>query len=395
MHIQENVTSTFRGRRISFVQLKGLATKKPPAISVNRWTIYKQLCIAKSVFGLNDRCLAVLSALLSFYPENDIGSKSGLVVFPSNRQLSLRAHGMPESTLRRHVVSLIEAGLIQRRDSPNGKRYAYKTQAGEIEEAFGFSIAPLLERASEISAAADRIQADAKLLKRTRERITLKRRDITQLFDTLNTESQRDQCCELHSQFRTIVDAIPRRASIEELTTILTQLSALSEELLNSMNLLDDVEEMSANHAQNERHHNESHSEFYKEDQKENSFDLKDNRPAPSHSLKPRIDVTIDMVLRTCPDINCYSSAPIRSWRNLEDATAVVARFLGIAPSAYTDAITCLGHEYTAAVVAWILQCSSKIRCAGAYLRSLVEKARTGRFSMSQLLLEQSTHSSV
>jgi replication initiation protein RepC len=380
---------------MSFVQLKGLAASKLTGTSVNRWAIYKQLCIAKSVFGLNDRCLAVLSALLSFYPENDIGSKSGLVVFPSNRQLALRAHGMPESTLRRHVASLIEAGLILRRDSPNGKRYAYKTQAGEIEEAFGFSVAPLLERASEIAAAAERIQADIKLLKRTRERITLKRRDITQLFDTLDIESKRDQYRELHDKFRTIVEAIPRRASIEELTAILTRLSALSEELLNSMNLLNDVEEMSVNHAQNERHHNESHPEFLKEDQKENSHDLIESRPAPLHSLKQRIDVTIELVLRSCPDINDYSSAPIRSWRDLEDASVVVARCLGIAPTAHRDAITYLGHEHTAAVIAWILQCISKIRCAGAYLRSLVEKARTGRFSISRLLLEQPASSTV
>jgi len=395
MHIQENVTSTFCGRGISYVQLKGLAANKSTGISVNRWAIQKQLCIAKSVFGLNDRCLAVLSALLSFYPENDIGSKSGLVVFPSNRQLSLRAHGMPESTLRRHVASLIEAGLILRRDSPNGKRYAYKTQAGEIEEAFGFSVAPLLERAAEIQAAANRILADVKLLKRTRERITLKRRDITQLFETLNNENKHEPYRELHGRFRMIVEGIPRRASIEELSAILASLTALSDELLNSMNLLDDAKEMSANHAQNERHHIESHPESHNEDQKEKSFDLKENRPASLHSLKPRIDVSVDLVIRSCPDISCYSSAPIRSWRDLEDASAVVMRCLGIAQTAYRDAITCLGRECTAAVVAWILQSNSKIRCAGAYLRSLVEKARTGRFSISHLLLSQSTSSAV
>ncbi|NKX17435.1 hypothetical protein HGG75_27570 [Ochrobactrum pseudogrignonense] len=34
--------------------------------AVNRWALYKQLCVAKAEFGLNDRCLAVLSSLLSF-----------------------------------------------------------------------------------------------------------------------------------------------------------------------------------------------------------------------------------------------------------------------------------------------------------------------------------------
>ena len=34
-----------------------------------------------------------------------------LIVFPSNEQLSLRAHGMPASTLRRHLAGLVDAGL--------------------------------------------------------------------------------------------------------------------------------------------------------------------------------------------------------------------------------------------------------------------------------------------
>ena len=62
------------------------------------------------------------------------------VVFPSNRQLSLRAHGMAPATLRRHLAVLVDAGLIVRRDSPNGKRYARKDGAGGLTKAFGFDI---------------------------------------------------------------------------------------------------------------------------------------------------------------------------------------------------------------------------------------------------------------
>src|SRR5690349_17578701 len=98
MHIQENVTSTFRGRRASLAQMKTDSFNVSPALRVNRWEVYKQLCVAKSKFNISDRCLAVLSALLSFYPENELSVRNGLVAFPSNRQLSLRAHGMPEST---------------------------------------------------------------------------------------------------------------------------------------------------------------------------------------------------------------------------------------------------------------------------------------------------------
>ena len=98
--------------------------------------------------------------LLSFYPDSELSEENGLVVFPSNAQLSLRAHGMADATLRRHLAALVGCGLIIRRDSPNGKRYARKGRAGDVEEAFGFSLAPLLARADEFAAAAERVRAD-------------------------------------------------------------------------------------------------------------------------------------------------------------------------------------------------------------------------------------------
>ena len=64
------------------------------------------------------------------------------MVFPSNDQLSLRAHGMAPATLRRHLAVLVHCGLLIRRDSPNGKRYARKGQGGTIESAFGFDLMP-------------------------------------------------------------------------------------------------------------------------------------------------------------------------------------------------------------------------------------------------------------
>ncbi len=44
--------------------------------------------------GVTDRALTVLDALLTFYPDDEISEEKGLIVFPSNAQLSLRARGM-------------------------------------------------------------------------------------------------------------------------------------------------------------------------------------------------------------------------------------------------------------------------------------------------------------
>ncbi|MBA8840577.1 replication initiation protein RepC [Ochrobactrum sp. RH2CCR150] len=375
-------------------QLK-LSSTKMDRRTVNRWTIYKELCIAKSVFGINDRCLAVMSSLLSFLPGNEIGIEGGLVVFPSNRQLSLRAHGMPESTVRRHIAALIESGLIARRDSPNGKRYAYKDEAGRIEEAFGFSFAPLLERADEIAQAAKQVQTEAALLKRTREQITLQRRDLAQIIDVALTDHQSDFWLAVHTRFRAIVDAIPRRAALSEMTAILNDLTTLRSEIDNTLIHRDNAAEMSANHAQNERHHIESLPESYFESQNFKKNDLKE--PSPQSSLptlhtsccQPTQSISLDTVLRAYPDIIEYGSKGITSWRDLIDATKIVSTFLGITQSAYRDACEVLGMEGTSATIAGILQRVTEIGSAGGYLRSLTQKARAGEFSVAQMLLVQ------
>jgi len=52
--------------------------------------------------------------------------------------------------------------LIIRRDSPNGKRYARKSGAGEIELAFGFDLSPLVVRSEEFEHLAADIEAEAR-----------------------------------------------------------------------------------------------------------------------------------------------------------------------------------------------------------------------------------------
>lgn len=382
MQVLETVATAIRGRMQSRVRIpeKGRA--------LNRWTIYKQLCIAKSEFGLNDRCLAVLSSLLSFLPEDEINDKHGLVVFPSNRQLSLRAHGMPESTLRRHLASLVEARIIERKDSPTRKRYAHKGNEGTVEVAFGFSFAPLVTRATEIAQAAERIVADQKVLKRLRDEVSVIRREIAATFDEIAPEARSDDLEGLFIQFRGIVDAIPRRATVQELQAVKANMEAIFSQLDNLLKNNDIAEEMSASDAQIERHHYESLPESLFESQNCKKIDLKTNTPEKQVSVSTAPEsIPLDMVLRACPDIIDYASDGIRSWRDLFEASHIVSRFLGITHSALLEAKQAMGMEGVSAVIAWLLQRAGDIQSAGGYLRSLTQKARGGGFSISQLLM--------
>ena len=159
MHSRQPTTPF--GRRtltLAHVATQLLTSARPPDKVVHKWQVFRAICTARPKLGVSERALAVLNALLSFHPETTLAGEEELIVFPSNQQLCLRTHGMPASTLRRLLVVLVDAGLIVRRDSPNGKRYARKGRGGEIKLAFGFDLAPLVVRAEEFErlAAGDR-----------------------------------------------------------------------------------------------------------------------------------------------------------------------------------------------------------------------------------------------
>jgi replication initiation protein RepC len=156
--MQSRQPTTPFGRRsltLAHVAAQMAASARQPDKVVHKWRIFRAICTARPALCVSERSLAVLNALLSFHPETTLAAEDDLIVFPSNEQLCLRTHGMPPSTLRRQLAALVDAGLIVRRDSPNGKRYARKGRGGEITLAFGFDLSPLAARAEEFERMAE------------------------------------------------------------------------------------------------------------------------------------------------------------------------------------------------------------------------------------------------
>lgn len=379
MQILEAVTAALRSRMTQRV-----STSEPSGEGIKKWELYRHLCIAKADYSLNDRCLTVLNSLLSFLSDDTITSKSKLVVFPSNKLISQRAHMMPESTLRRHLTSLIAVGIITRKDSPNFKRYAYKSREGEVELAFGFDFSPFFAMASEIKSAADRILDEQRVVKRLRDEISITAREMAKSF----TDAAVDGSDSRYMQFRDVVNSIPRKASLNKLKAIKANLEAVFSELAITLKNINNAKEMSGNGAQIERH-----VESLTEPLLEEKDDFLNVKEMTSEAADQKSDaskagtISLDLVLRACPDISAYSPAGIKSWRDLTDVSKLVSGFLGISQAAYIDAVRIWGIESASAVIAGILQKSIGIVCPGGYLRSLVQKTRAGGFSVSEMLM--------
>jgi replication initiation protein RepC len=399
MHSRQPTTPF--GRRtltLAHVATQMLTSARPPDKVVHKWQVFRAICTARPKLGVSERALAVLNALLSFHPETTLAGEEELIVFPSNQQLCLRTHGMPASTLRRLLVVLVDAGLIVRRDSPNGKRYARKGRGGEIKLAFGFDLAPLVVRADEFERLAEEIEAEVRAVRLAKERITLCRRDIAKMIATGIEENVPTERAgqgpaswqEVHVVFRGLVEGISRTARLEELEAAAEALSSLADDILNLLEVHVKTTNISANESQNERHKQNSNPNP--------PIDLEPSlqegraaKPEPSLPLivPPEKTYPLGMVLSACPDIVDYAKGGIGNWRDFLATAAVVRPMLGISPSAWEEAQTVMGETQAAIVLACLLQRSSAIQSAGGYLRELTRKARAGEFSVGPVLMAQ------
>ncbi|WP_373852131.1 plasmid replication protein RepC [Bradyrhizobium sp.] len=399
--MQSHTPTTPFGRRsltLAHVATQIVAAGRPPEKVVHKWKIFHAICTARPRLGVSERALTVLDALLSFHPETALTGEDDLIVFPSNHQLTLRAHGMPASTLRRHLAVLVDAGLIVRRDSPNGKRYARKGAGGDIELAFGFDLSPLVVRSEEFQNLAAEIEAEVRALKLARERVTLCRRDIAKMIATGIEEGVPTRRAghgpadwqEVHQAFRSIVDRIPRTATRQQLEDIAEELSQLADDVLSLLETHVKTENMSAKESQTERHLQNSNPDSL--------IDLEPSlpegraaraEPKPQPSRPAEGSYPLGMVLSACPDIVDYAKGGISSWRDFLATAAVVRSMLGISPSAWEEAQTVMGETQAAIVVGCILQRGEAIRSAGGYLRGLTRKAEAGEFSLGPILMAQ------
>ena len=399
--MESHTPTTPFGRRsltLAHVATQIAAASRPPEKVVHKWKIFQAICRARPSLGVTERALSVLNALLTFHPETALTGEDDLVVFPSNQLLSLRAHGMPASTLRRHLAVLVDAGLIVRRDSPNGKRYARKGASGEIELAFGFDLSPLVVRSEEFESLAAAVEAEARAIKLARERITLCRRDIAKMIATGIEEGVPTRrggqgptdWAEVHAGFRSIVEGIPRTATCAQLEAAANELSQLADDVLNLLQRHVKTQDMSANESRSERHIQNSNPDPLID--LEPGFRGSRAARAVPEPETPRVAETtypLGLVMKACPDIADYAKGGISSWRDLLATAAVVRSMLGISPSAWEEAQTVMGEMQAAVVVACILQRGAAIRSAGGYLRGLTEKARAGEFSLGPILMSQ------
>ena len=386
-----SVTTPF-GRRpmtLALVKRQVATNEIKTGKSVEKWKVFRDVSEARKDLGLQSNSLTVLDALLSFYPENELRQDAQLVVFPSNAQLILRAHGMAGATLRRHLALLVDCGLIVRKDSANGKRYARKNIAGEIENAFGFDLSPILARSEELAIVAQKVVAARSAFRKAKENLTICRRDVRKLISAAMVEGAGGNWAAVEAVYVRLVSRIPSSPTLADISAILDELELLRDEILNQLDMQSNSEFNSTNDAHIEQHiqssNTESFNEFEPSSRKEQGEKSSKSGERKSEALKA---FPLGVVLKACLQIGDYGpGGMVGNWRDLMSAAVVVRSMLGVSPSAYQEACEVMGPENAAVAVACILERANLINSPGGYLRDLTRRAERGEFSLGPVIM--------
>lgn len=366
-----------------------------PGKPVNKWELLRELSKAQAAFGVTERDLTVLQGLLSFFPDDALGGNAEMVVFPSNKTVCERLNGMPCSTMRRHLSRLVEAGLLMRRDSPNGKRYVRKH--GDERVTFGFDLSPLYCRAEEIARAAEAVREAEDHVRRIREIVSLMRRDLAALAEfgqeMLPGLGLWDQ---LRDKAALTARALRRKLSIEDLSAYRANLETLLDQ---ARNLIDgpETEDMNTNDARFERHHHNSNKDSIDfEPALEQGGAAADAPDAETGEIEADVEgpdtrrvpkIPLHLVIAGCPSLKSFYKGDIRHWHQLFDAACQVRPAMGISASAWEEAQRCMGPEQASIVVVAMLERFAEIKSPGGYLRALTSKAAAGEFSCGPMVM--------
>lgn len=320
----------------------------------DKWAVLQALSDCAETYGLNNRSLGVLKALMTFLPQRTLPLQPGAaIVYPSNRTLSHRLSGMPESTLRRHLAQLVRAGVVSRSDSPNRKRYARKV-GGNNEIAFGFDLAPLAAQAGAIETTALRTNE-------TRERCAVLRDRILVMRHHLQDQALEEPIADLTKILR-------RKLSENNLLEIIQRLEPLIEPVENTAIAVSAPAEMSAPDSQNERHIQDS-----------NKSNLDSEERGTS-------DLSFYDLVAHCKETNALFPDQLKSWPDVLSVARRLVPMLGIDQPVWVQTMDRLGPLQAAIAVFCIHEKMGAIRNPGGYLRHLGQQNLLGRFNIMPMV---------
>lgn len=326
-------------------------------------SLFEAQRLAIKVLGLKSAARFILEQLVGFYGGEPIGGR--MLVWPSNELLEDRT-GLSERTIRYALKELLDQGVIRSKDSANGKRYARKSHAGQIIDAFGLDLSPLLHRMDEWRQRHRALVDFQREQKAKREEITILRRSCQEWLVRTPSEA-------LEAEYDRLVRSIPRRSSSQPVSPVLEAWRLFKAEVEAHYN---------AANAGNDCRHKDSNNDT--PDQS-----CSKGREYEGVQAETEPELQFQDLLRACPDALAFV-APVRTPNEMIEAASRYRGLIGVSADAWGTACFEIGTLAAAVTFMLVLQRKTKpvkgvtpIQNAGGYFRFMTRAVKDGSVDLA------------
>lgn len=368
---------------------------------------------AAAALGLKAAKIAMIDKLFGYSPATDWNSKDASpIVWPSNEALA-RQLGLSISTARHHLRGLAAAGLIAHASHPTYQRRGVRDKHGNIVEAFGIDLSPIIMRYDELLEIALAYEREG----RERRALSYKRTQIRREIEAVLMAARRDglpgNWQHFHARLDRLREAVPTdleqfRALIEALTVLREDV----EEAYRRASQRSNLDTAVASFRQVQATANlPSVEECRASSPAEADWLITDAPPrptlltsegklaeAPSTArtdrrpvLSPADDignVSLGLVRSACPALQKHIPEVFDSWTALRSSGRRLCAAATINMQVWTEAESYLGPDAAIAALAVTVQRvdDGKVANPGAYLRTLIQRGRKGQLRISRSL---------
>jgi replication initiation protein RepC len=372
--------------------------------------------------GLKAGDLLLLDTLGAFTQAQDWEEGRRPIVWASNAYLMAQT-GFSLSALKRHARRLAEAGVISFKDSPNGKRWGHRNEAGHIIEAYGFDLSPLAARAEEFEQLHIGIQAERALCQRLKRQITVSRRMIRARIEAAVSGALKGPWTQLTTLFEDLLAKLPRRHTASETLERLmdwfrelqerveaTYLKAVrADEVVENtpetiQQASDKTQEMNPREAISGPHiliTTKPDPVFSNSSEKEEAAGVAPNTQPEERvdreledwvadvRKKPGAALDLPTVMQACPEFASWArnvGGYLKDWSDLHRVAGQLRPMIGVSEHAWNLAQDRLGPQIATAalVLTFDKHAKGEVASPGGYLRGMIEKAGAGELHLER-----------
>lgn len=368
---------------------------------------------AAAALGLKAAKIAMIDKLFGFSPAADWNSKDASpIVWPSNQILAQQL-GLSISTARHHLRGLAAAGLIAHASHPTFQRRGVRDAQGNIVEAFGIDLSPIIVRYDElleIALAYEREGRERRALSHQRTQI---RREIESVLMAAKRDGLRGNWQQFHARLDRLRETVP--SSLEQFHGLIEALTVLRddiEEAYQSASRRANLDTAVASFRRVQTTAESSSLNFCRtggirspgrppsstsstDDSTASEKEYPQRVPAPRELRHTRhvgdadmASVSLSLIRSACPAVVQYAPDAFASWARLQEAGRSLCVAVGINLQVWHEAALELGPDAAISALAVTFQKADDgvVLNPGAYLRALIQRGSRGELHISRSL---------